>query len=48
MDKNDYQGYYDSIWEEIEPHRRKTENGEGARHRDGNVINFSGYQLDQA
>ena len=26
MDKNDYQGYYDSIWEEIEPHRRKTEN----------------------
>ena len=23
MDKNDYQGYYDSIWEEIEPHKRK-------------------------
>jgi Zn-dependent protease len=26
MDKNDYQGYYDSIWEEIEPHKRKGEN----------------------
>ena len=32
MDKNDYQGYYDSIWEEIEPHKRTEP---GARHREG-------------
>ena len=35
MDKNDYQGYYDSIWEEIEPHKRTEP---GARQNAENVI----------